>query len=112
MIEMEIIENIEGYKDIKKPIFIAGGPMMGSSLPNDNLIVTYCAAGTWGSRIYANTSSSHSNDVSIDLSVKSGSFGTGKIDLTSYIDSDDIENLNTLLSKLVLYKLKKSSSIV
>ena len=36
----EIIENIEGYKDIKKPIFIAGGPMMGSSLPNDNLIVT------------------------------------------------------------------------
>ena len=27
---------------------------------NDNLIVTYCAAGTWGSRIYANTSSSHS----------------------------------------------------
>lgn len=36
----EIIENIEGYKDIKKPIFIAGGPMMGSSLPDDNLIVT------------------------------------------------------------------------
>ena len=36
----EIIENIEGYKDIKKPIFIAGGPMMVSSLPNDNLIVT------------------------------------------------------------------------
>ena len=36
----EIIENIEGYKDIKKPIFIAGGPMMGSSLPSDNLIVT------------------------------------------------------------------------
>ena len=52
---------------------------------NDNLIVTYCAAGTWGSRIYANTSSSHSNDVSIDLTVKSGSFGTGKIDLTSGI---------------------------
>lgn len=36
----EIIENTEGYKDIKKPIFIAGGPMMGSSLPSDNLIVT------------------------------------------------------------------------
>lgn len=36
----EIIENIEGYKDIKKPIFIAGGPMMGNSLPSDNLIVT------------------------------------------------------------------------
>ena len=52
---------------------------------NDNLIVTYCAAGTWGSRIYANTSSSYSNDVSIDLTVKSGSFGTGKIDLTSGI---------------------------
>lgn len=36
----EIIENIEGYKDIKNPIFISGGPMMGNSLPSDNLIVT------------------------------------------------------------------------
>lgn len=36
----EIIENNDGYKDIKNPIFISGGPMMGSSISNDNLIVT------------------------------------------------------------------------
>ena len=36
----EIIENIEGYKDIKNPLFIAGGPMMGNSLPTDELVVT------------------------------------------------------------------------
>jgi len=36
----EIIENIEGYKDIKNPLFIAGGPMMGNSLPTDDLVVT------------------------------------------------------------------------
>lgn len=36
----EIIENIEGYKEIKNPIFIAGGPMMGNSLPTDELIIT------------------------------------------------------------------------
>lgn len=36
----EIIENIEGYKDIKNPLFIAGGPMMGTSLPTDELVVT------------------------------------------------------------------------
>lgn len=36
----EIIENIDGYKEIKKPLFIAGGPMMGNSLPTDELVVT------------------------------------------------------------------------
>ena len=36
----EIIENIDGYKDIKNPLFIAGGPMMGNSLPTDELVVT------------------------------------------------------------------------
>ena len=36
----EVIENIEGYKDIKNPLFIAGGPMMGNSLPTDELVVT------------------------------------------------------------------------
>ena len=36
----EIIENIDGYKDIKNPLFIAGGPMMGNSLPTDDLVVT------------------------------------------------------------------------
>lgn len=36
----EIIENMDGYKEIEKPLFIAGGPMMGSSLPSDELVVT------------------------------------------------------------------------
>ena len=36
----DIIENIEGYKDIKNPLFIAGGPMMGTSVSTDELIVT------------------------------------------------------------------------
>lgn len=36
----EIIENIDGYKEIKNPLFIAGGPMMGNSLPTDELVVT------------------------------------------------------------------------
>lgn len=36
----EIIENIEGYKNIKNPLFIAGGPMSGVSVPNDELVVT------------------------------------------------------------------------
>ena len=51
----------------------------------NNLIVTFCAAGSWGSRVYANTNSTTSKDVSFDLTVKSGSFGTGKIDLTTGI---------------------------
>ena len=36
----EIIEHIDGYKDLKNPLFIAGGPMMGKSLPTDDLLVT------------------------------------------------------------------------
>ena len=36
----EIIESIEGYKRAKDITFIAGGPMMGSSLPSDDLIIT------------------------------------------------------------------------
>lgn len=36
----EIIEHIDGYKDLKNPLFIAGGPMMGRSLPTDDLLVT------------------------------------------------------------------------
>ena len=36
----EVIENIEGYKRGKEALFIAGGPMMGKSLPSDDLIVT------------------------------------------------------------------------
>lgn len=51
----------------------------------NNLIVTFCAAGSWGGRVYADTNSTTSSDVSFDLTVKSGSFGTGKIDLTTGI---------------------------
>ena len=30
----------EGYTNIKNPLFIAGGPMMGNSLPTDEVIIT------------------------------------------------------------------------
>ena len=36
----EIINYLEGYKNIKNPLFIAGGPLMGKSLPSDDLVVT------------------------------------------------------------------------
>lgn len=36
----EIINHIDGYKDLKNPLFIAGGPMMGKSLATDDLLVT------------------------------------------------------------------------
>ncbi len=36
----EIIKYIDGYKDIKNPLFIAGGPMMGNSLPVDDVVIT------------------------------------------------------------------------
>ncbi len=36
----EIINHIEGYKDINDLLFIAGGPMMGKSLPTDDIVVT------------------------------------------------------------------------
>ncbi|MBQ4634390.1 MAG: RnfABCDGE type electron transport complex subunit C [Bacilli bacterium] len=36
----EVIDAIEGYKRSKDITFVAGGPMMGNSLPNDDLIVT------------------------------------------------------------------------
>ena len=36
----EVIESIEGYKRAKDITFIAGGPMMGVSLPSDDLIIT------------------------------------------------------------------------
>lgn len=36
----EIIENLDGYKELKNPLFIAGGPMMGNSVPTDELVVT------------------------------------------------------------------------
>lgn len=36
----EIIDHIDGYRDLKNPLFIAGGPLMGKSLPTDDLLVT------------------------------------------------------------------------
>ena len=36
----EIIMNLDGYKDIQNPLFIAGGPMMGNSMPTDDVIIT------------------------------------------------------------------------
>lgn len=36
----DIIESMEGYKRNKDVIFVAGGPMMGKSIPSDDLIVT------------------------------------------------------------------------
>ena len=36
----EIILKTEGYSNIKNPILVAGGAMMGTSIPNDDLIIT------------------------------------------------------------------------
>lgn len=36
----DVIASLEGYQDIKNPLFIVGGPMMGSSLPTDDVIIT------------------------------------------------------------------------
>lgn len=36
----EVISSLEGYKKLKNPQFIAGGPMMGKSIPSDDLIIT------------------------------------------------------------------------
>ena len=36
----EIIASLDGYKKLKNPLFIAGGPMMGKSIPTDDLIIT------------------------------------------------------------------------
>lgn len=36
----EVIKGLDGYQNIKNPLFIAGGPMMGNSLPTDEVIIT------------------------------------------------------------------------
>ncbi len=36
----EVIAALDGYKNIKNPLFIAGGPMMGNSLSTDEVIIT------------------------------------------------------------------------
>ena len=37
---MRCLRKINLYKKIKSPIFIAGGPMMGNSLPSDDMVIT------------------------------------------------------------------------
>lgn len=36
----EVIKNIDPYTNIKNPLFVAGGPMMGTSLPTDDVVIT------------------------------------------------------------------------
>jgi electron transport complex, rnfABCDGE type, C subunit len=36
----DIISNLDGYKNIKNPLFIVGGPMMGKSMPCDDVVIT------------------------------------------------------------------------
>ena len=36
----DIISEIGGYQDIRKPVFVMGGPMMGTSLSSDEVIIT------------------------------------------------------------------------
>lgn len=36
----EVIKGLDGYKNIKNPLFIVGGPMMGNSLTTDEVIIT------------------------------------------------------------------------
>lgn len=36
----EVIAGLDGYKNIKKPLFVVGGPMMGNSIPTDDVIIT------------------------------------------------------------------------
>ncbi len=52
---------------------------------NTNLDIYFCAAGSWGGYIYAETSQQATDSVSLDLVVKSGSFGTSKYDLSTGI---------------------------
>ena len=52
---------------------------------NTNLDIYFCASGSWGGNIYASTSSTTSTDISLDLIVKSGTFGSSKDDLSTGI---------------------------
>lgn len=36
----EIINNLDSYKNIKNPLFVVGGPMMGKSVPCDDVVIT------------------------------------------------------------------------
>ena len=53
---------------------------------NNNLIVYYCYAGSWGSNLYNSSSNSNTYDTpSIYSNIKSGSFGTNKADYAAGI---------------------------
>lgn len=52
---------------------------------NTALDIYYCASGSWGGNVYANTNSSTNKDISFDLTVKSGTFGSSKYDLSTGI---------------------------
>lgn len=52
---------------------------------NSNLDIYYCASGSWSGDIYSSTNSATSNIISFDLTVKSGTFGSGKNDYTTGI---------------------------
>ena len=52
---------------------------------NTNLDIYFCASGSWGGKIYATTSQTTTNDISLDLTVKSGTFGSSKADLATGI---------------------------
>lgn len=45
---------------------------------NDNLDIYFCASGSWSGYIYASTNTKTTNDVSMDLIVKSGTFGSAR----------------------------------
>ena len=36
----DVINNLDGYKNIKNPLFVVGGPMMGRSVETDNITLT------------------------------------------------------------------------
>lgn len=36
----DVINEIDEYKNIKKPLFVVGGPMMGKSMPYDDVVIT------------------------------------------------------------------------
>ena len=52
---------------------------------NDKLDIYYCASGSWSGSIYGSDTSSTSKDVLFDLTVKSGKFGSSKLNLTTGI---------------------------
>lgn len=52
---------------------------------NSNLDIYYCASGSWSGDIYSSTNNATTDVISFDLTVKSGTFGSGKNDYTTGI---------------------------